>query len=73
MNDKNIGYKIWDWFNANKEKEVFVFEAIFDAVSSNLKNVILKKLFKFKNSITFEISAEFYPILMYNMSKSDKN
>ena len=35
--------------------------------------VISKKLLKFRYSIRFEISAEFYPILMYNMLKSDKN
>ena len=32
-----------------------------------------KKLFNFKISIRFGISAEFYPILMYHMSNSGKN
>ena len=34
--------------------------------------VISKKLLKFKYSIRFEISAEFYPFSIYNMLKSDK-
>ena len=33
----------------------------------------IKKLLKLKNSIRFEISAEFYPIFMYGTLKSDKN
>jgi len=40
MNDANIGYKIWNWFNVDKTKPVFIFEGIFDAISSGLPNVI---------------------------------
>lgn len=40
MNDANIGYKIWNWFEIDPNKEVYIFEAIFDALSSGLDNVI---------------------------------
>jgi len=39
----NIGYKIWNWFNVNKEEPVYIFEGIFDALSAykcGLTNVI---------------------------------
>lgn len=37
---KNIGYKIWNWFNIDKTAPVFIFEGIFDAISSGKKNII---------------------------------
>lgn len=40
MNDNNIGYKIWNWFNIDKNKPVYIFEGIFDAISSGLDNII---------------------------------
>lgn len=40
MNDSNIGYKIWQWFDIDKDKDVYIFESIFDAISSGLENVI---------------------------------
>lgn len=40
MNDANIGYKIWNWFNINKNEPVYIFEGIFDAISSGLPNCI---------------------------------
>lgn len=38
-----VGYKIWNWFNIDKDKPVYIFEGIFDALSAykfGLKNVI---------------------------------
>lgn len=40
MHDANIGYKIWNWFNIDKSKPVYIFEGIFDAISSGLPNSI---------------------------------
>lgn len=40
MNDANIGYKIWNWFSVDKNKPVFIYEAIFDAISGGLPNSI---------------------------------
>lgn len=43
MPEENQGYKIWNYFNINKEEPVYIFEGIFDALSaykSGLKNVI---------------------------------
>jgi len=40
MHDANIGYKIWNWFNIDKTKPVYIFEGIFDALSSGKKNII---------------------------------
>lgn len=40
MSEHNIGYKIWNWFNVDKDKPVYIFEAIFDAISSGYDNII---------------------------------
>jgi hypothetical protein len=40
MNDANTGFKVWNWFNVDKSKPVYIFEGIFDAISSGLDNVI---------------------------------
>jgi len=40
MNENNVGYKIWRWFDVDKSKPVYIFEGIFDAISSGLDNVI---------------------------------
>lgn len=31
--DNNIGYKVWNFFNIDKEKDAYIFEGIFDAIS----------------------------------------
>lgn len=36
----NIGYKVWNWFNIKKDEPVYIFEGIFDAISSGKKNII---------------------------------
>lgn len=40
MNDTNIGYKIWNWFNINKKEPVYIYEGIFDAIAGGLQNSI---------------------------------
>lgn len=40
MPEINIGYKIWNWFKINKNEPVYIFEGIFDAISSGLQNCI---------------------------------
>lgn len=40
MHENNIGYKVWNWFNIDKELPVYIFEGIFDAISSGKKNII---------------------------------
>jgi len=40
MDQRNIGYKIFNWFNINKNEACFIFEGIFDCISSGLKNSI---------------------------------
>ncbi len=40
MPDQNVGYKIWNWFQIDKEKECYIFEGIFDALSSSFENII---------------------------------
>lgn len=40
MPEQNIGHKIWNFFNIDKNQEVYIFEGIFDAISSGLKNSI---------------------------------
>jgi len=36
----NQGWKVWNWDNIDKEKPVYIFESIYDAMSSGLDNVI---------------------------------
>lgn len=40
MHDANIGYKIWNWFNVNISKPVYIYEGIFDAISGGIPNSI---------------------------------
>ena len=40
MPEQNMGYKIWGWFQIDKSKPVYIFEGIFDAISSGLENCI---------------------------------
>lgn len=41
-NDYNLGYKLWNYFNIDREKDTYIFEGIFDALSmyKDYKNVI---------------------------------
>ena len=36
----NTGWKVWNWDNIDKTKKVYIFESIYDAMSSGLDNVI---------------------------------
>jgi len=36
----NSGFKVWNFYNIDKSKPVYVFESIYDALSSGLDNVI---------------------------------
>jgi len=40
MNDANIGYKVFNFFNIDNTKPVYIMEGIFDALSINCNNVI---------------------------------
>jgi len=40
LNKGNVSYKIWNWFNVDKDKPVYIFESIYDALSSGLDNII---------------------------------
>jgi len=39
MHDSNIGFKVAFWFNIDKSKPVYLFEAIFDGISSGKTNI----------------------------------
>ena len=43
------------------------------SMQRNFKKSSIKRWSDLENCIRFEISAKFYPVLMYHMSKSDKN
>ena len=40
MHDTNIGFKIWNWFNIDKNQPVFIYEGIFDALAGGFPNSI---------------------------------
>jgi len=35
-----VGFKVWNWFNVNKKEPVYIFEAIFDGISTGYTNII---------------------------------
>lgn len=78
----NIGFKVWNWFNIDKEAPVYIFEGIFDAISSGKKNIIalmgaklpeerLKELrnpvFVLDNDKTGRLNSIYYTELGYNV------
>lgn len=80
--EQNTGYKVWNWFNISKKDTVYVFEAIFNALSTNLPNSIacmgsdlpeerLKELedvvFLFDNDSTGREKALKYALLGYKV------
>jgi len=40
MDPNNVGFKIWNWFNIDKNEPCYIFEGIMDALSSGLCNAI---------------------------------
>lgn len=40
MHDHNIGYKVWNWFNIDKDQPVYIYEGIFDGIAGKQKNTI---------------------------------
>lgn len=40
MHDDNAGFKVWNWFNINKDEPVYIYEGIFDAIAGGLPNSI---------------------------------
>ncbi len=34
------GFKVWNWFNINKKEPVYIFEAIFDGISTGYTNIV---------------------------------
>lgn len=38
--EQNIGYKLWNWFNIDKNENCYLFEGIFDALSSSFENIV---------------------------------
>jgi len=36
----NSSWKVWNYFNVDRTKEVYIFESIYDALSSGLDNVV---------------------------------
>lgn len=37
--EQNTGYRIWNWFNVNKKDKVYIFEAIFNAMSTTFQSI----------------------------------
>jgi len=35
-----LGYKVWNWYNINLNEPVYIFEAIFDGMSTGFDNII---------------------------------
>ena len=34
------GYKVWNWYNIDRHKPCYIFEGIFDGISTGLRNII---------------------------------
>lgn len=59
----NQGYKVWNWFNIDKTKPVYIFEAIFDAIASGKTNCIATLGGSLNNDRLNELD---HPILCYD-------
>lgn len=38
--EENSGFKVWNWYNVDPLKPIYVFESYFDALSSGLDNIV---------------------------------
>jgi hypothetical protein len=55
--DKNNGFKAWNYFNLDLNKPIFIFESVFDALSSGLD----------KKNITSALGSDFSMKLLKNI------
>lgn len=72
MNEANLGYKVWNYFNIDKAKPVYITEGIFDAISlyvSGIKNVIACLGAKISDERLAELSE---PIFVLDNDKTGK-
>lgn len=64
--DNNFGYKVWNWFNVDFTKPLYVFESVFDAisyaVSSGNYNVIATMGAKLGDDRTAELKHPIYAL-----------
>lgn len=67
MHDANVGYKLWNWFNINKDKPVFIYEGIFDAIAGGLPNSIALMGAKIPEERLNELK---YPIFILDNDKT---
>jgi DNA primase len=79
--DKNSGYKLWNYFSVNKKDTVYIFEAIFNALSTTLPGIaclgsdididrlkeLSKPVFVFDNDSTGRSKSTKYAKLGYNI------
>lgn len=65
--EQNMGYKIFNWFQIEKEKETFIFEGIFDALSMKEDNVIALMGAKIPEERLKELK---YPIFVLDNDKT---
>lgn len=79
--DKNTGYKLWNYFSVNKKDTVYIFEAIFNALSTSLQGIaclgsdididrlkeLSKPVFVFDNDSTGRAKSMKYAKLGYNV------
>ena len=65
--EQNMGYKIAFWFQIDKSKPVYIFEGIFDALSSGLDNVIALMGAKIPEERLSELK---YPVFVLDNDKT---
>lgn len=73
MNEANMGYKVWNWFNVDKNQPVYIFEGIFDAISAwscGLKNVVACMGAKIPDERLKELK---YPVFCLDNDKTGLN
>lgn len=73
MNEANMGYKVWNWFNIDKNQPVYIFEGIFDAISAwscELKNVVACMGAKIPDERLKELK---YPVFCLDNDKTGLN
>ena len=65
--EQNVGYKIWNWYNIDKNENCYIFEGIFDALSSSFENIIAMMGAKIPNERIQELKK---PIFVLDNDKT---
>jgi hypothetical protein len=72
---ENAGYKAWNFFNIDKTKPVFIFESVFDALSSglSLSNITSALGSDFSSVLLEELKYPIFALDNHNIDETSKS